>query len=259
MNNKLPKHITRLLLLLGIFILLALVAKAWLTDPSFYQYGHYRADAVPELAAGEPLFKGSAYCVECHEQRKADWANSAHAVVQCEVCHGTNREVCLDPDREHIKNGKTSIPTDTIRLCTTCHLAMPARPARQPQIVLGQHPFPDEETPQCYTCHNPHSPSNEEPPAEAGAQAETITEPLVEAPAAASKCARCHGKLGQGRNKIPAIAGMESAVFIEKMNQFKSDTGESKTTMTNYARQLSDEEIVELARYYEGVPAALPE
>jgi len=258
MLNNLPKHITRLLILLGLFIFLALAAKAWLTDPSFYKYGHYRADAIPELAAGTPLYKGSAYCLECHEQRKTDWSNSAHVAVQCEVCHGTNREVCLDPDREHIKNDKTSIPRDTIRLCTTCHLALPARPARQPQIVLGDHPFPDEETPQCYTCHDPHSPSNEEPPAEEGAQAGTITEPLVELPAAASKCAKCHGKQGQGRNKTPAIAGMESAVFIEQMNEFKSGSSESKK-MTKYARQLSDEEIVELARYYEGLPAPPPE
>lgn len=254
MPKKLPKHITRLLFLLIFFILLALAAKTYLTDPSFYKYGHYRADAIPELAAGEPLYRGSAYCLECHEQRKADWSNGAHVVVQCEVCHGINREVCLNPGQVHLENAQTAIPADTIRLCTTCHLAMPARPARQPQIELGQHPFSDEETPQCYTCHDPHSPSNEEPPAAAGTE---VAELAAELPAAVAKCAKCHGKQGQGRNKTPPLAGMESAVFIEQMMQFKSGAVESKK-MAKYAKRLSDEEIVELALYYEGLAAVAP-
>lgn len=253
MSKKLPKHIVRLLLILGFFLLLALVAKAYLTDPSFYEYGHYRADAVPELAAGEPVFKGSAYCLGCHEKRKSDWQNGAHVAVQCEVCHGTNREVCLNPGREHTENEKSAIPTDTIRLCTTCHLAMPARPDSQPQIVLGQHPFPDEETPQCYTCHKPHSPSNKEP-AEEGAPAVAVTEAQAELPAVVAKCARCHGKQGQGRNKTPALAGMQSDVFIELMSKFKSGETDSKL-MAKYAKNLSDEEIVKLAHYYEGLAA----
>ena len=259
MLSNLPKHIVRLLLLLLFSLLLALVAKSYLTDPSFYEYGHYRADAIPELAAGEPVYKGSVYCLKCHEQRRADWSNGAHVVVQCEVCHGTNREVCLNPGQEHPERSQSTIPADTIRLCTTCHLALPARPAKQPQIVLGQHPFPDEETPQCYTCHNPHSPSNKEPPAEEGTQALTVAEPPAGVlPEAVSKCAKCHGKQGQGRNKTPALAGMEAAVFIELMNNYKSGTSESKL-MIKFASRLSDEEIAELARYYESLPVPPPD
>jgi len=258
MLNNLPKHIVRLLFLISVLVILALVTKSYFTDSSFYKFGHYRADAVPELAAAEPVYKGSAYCLGCHEQRHADWSSSAHVVVQCEVCHGTNREVCLNPGQEHLETGQSTIPADTIRLCTTCHLALPARPAKQPQIVLGQHPFPDEETPQCYTCHNPHSPSNRETPAEEDSQALTATEPTTELTEAVSKCARCHGKQGQGRNKTPALAGMEAAVFIELMNNYKSGNSESKT-MIKFASRLSDEEIAELARYYENLPVPPPD
>ena len=254
MSRHLPKHIVRLLFLLAFLMLLALVAKTFLTDPSFYEYGHYRADAVPELAAGEPVYKGSVYCLGCHEQRKADWSIGAHVVVQCEVCHGTNREVCLNPNQEGLENTGTTTPTNTIRLCTTCHLALPARPAGQPQIVLGQHPFQDEETPQCYTCHKPHSPSNKEPLVEEGGRTVTVTEPPAKLSAAISKCAKCHGKQGQGRNKTPALAGMQADVFIEQMNNFKSGAIESKR-MAKYAKALSDDEIAELAHYYEGLPA----
>jgi cytochrome c553 len=253
MSKKLPKHIVRLIVLLGFFLLLALAAKYYLTDPSFYKYGHYRADAIPELAAGEPVYKGAGFCLECHKERKADWSTGTHVVVQCEVCHGIYRG-CPE-------NGKAMIPVDTIRLCSTCHEAMPARPKRQPQIVLAEHPFPDEEIPRCQTCHNPHSPTVEELAAEvpdADAQADIIAEPPAHLTAAIAKCVRCHGKQGQGRRKNPPIAGMESGEFIEKMRNFKAGTGE-KTKMDKYAKPLSDEEIVELALYYEGLPASLPE
>ena len=119
-------------------------------DPSFYKFGHFRADAVPELAAGTPVYQGTPYCLTCHEERLADWSTSAHSTVQCEVCHGTQRDCPVD--------GVSRIPADKIKLCTTCHEAMPARPAAQPQIDLAEHPFPDEETPQCHTCHDRHSP-----------------------------------------------------------------------------------------------------
>lgn len=232
--------------LIGFSLLLAFAARFYLVDPSFYKYGHFRADAVPELAAAEPVYKGSAFCLDCHEQRKTDWSTGTHRVVQCEVCHGVYLG-CPE-------NGPAMIPANTIRLCTMCHEAMPARPASQPQVVLAEHPFPDEEKPECKTCHNPHLPTVEElveaPPAE---DAATVAEP----PAVASKCLRCHGDRGQGRRKNPPIAGMEPARFIELMNQYRSGDAESKT-MIRYAEPLSDEDIEELARYYEGLPAPQP-
>lgn len=252
MLNKLPKHIVRLLLLLGLFLILALVAKSLLTDPSFYKYGHYRADAIPELAAAEPVYKGAAFCLDCHEKRKADWTTGTHAVVKCEVCHGIYLG-CPE-------NGKAMIPSDTIRLCTNCHEAMPARPERQPQIVSAEHPFPDEAGEQCHSCHDPHSPTEgrlAEVAPDMEGQAVSIAEPPAELSAVVAKCSRCHGKQGQGRRKNPPLAAMEATVFIEKMNDFKSGVSESKK-MAKYAKPLSDEEIMELARYYEGLPAVPP-
>ena len=253
MLSKMPKHIVNLLLLLGCFLLLAIAAKFYLTDPSFYKFGHYRADAVPELAAGTPLYKGAAYCQTCHEERLADWSINAHRTVQCEVCHGT--------DQDHPDNGKSLIPVDTIKLCTICHEAMPARPAAQPQIIVSEHPFPGEETEQCHACHNPHSPGDEEQDKgapEITAQAKAAAESPVSVPTASSKCAKCHGKQGEGRKKNPALAGLESAIFVKLMNQYKSGESENKK-MNKYAGELSDEEITELAKYYESLPATAPQ
>jgi len=248
-----PKHIINLLVLLGGFLLLALVAKIYLTDPSYYKYGTYRADAVSELAAATPLYRGSAYWLECHPERQADWPTGAHRTVQCEVCHGTAPQCPED--------GIQPKPVDIIRLCTTCHLAMPARPARQPQIVLGDHPYPGEETPPCNTCHDPHAPQEWVPgatDADLEPQGVVTADSVERVPGAVSKCAKCHGKQGQGLKRNPALAGLEAAVFIERMNLYISGALESKA-MAKFARALSTEEIAELAVYYENLPANLPE
>ena len=55
MSKGLPKHISRLLMLLLAAMAIAYALKVWLTDPSYYRFGYYRADAVPELADGARL------------------------------------------------------------------------------------------------------------------------------------------------------------------------------------------------------------
>lgn len=244
-----PKHIVNLLILLGGILLLAFAVRFYLVDPSFYKFGHYRSDSVPELAAATPLYQGSAYCRTCHTERDADWAIGTHRTVQCEVCHGT--------DRSHPDDGKSLVPTDKIKLCTTCHLATTGRPARQPQIVLGQHPFPDEDTPQCHTCHDPHAPADMQTDAtalDAQTQAAGTNGASSNAPAITSKCAKCHGQSGEGVKKNPALAGLVPAVFIERIELYKSGAREHKI-MTKLARSLSDEEIAELAEYYNNLAA----
>jgi cytochrome c553 len=243
MLKNLPIHIVRLIFLLVFFMVLALGAKVYLTDPSFYQYGHYRADAIPELAAGEPLFRGAEYCKTCHDESQKDTSKGAHKTVQCEVCHGTGRN--------HPEDDRMLVPTDTIRLCSTCHEAMPSRPDTQPQIVVGEHPSHEDGSSQCHSCHDPHSPADESPLAEAGAESSSEPDLLT---ALVSKCAKCHGKQGEGRRKNPALAGLESAIFIEKMNRFKFESDE-KNKMSKYAKPLSDEEIALLAGYYESLSA----
>ena len=244
MAQPLPKHIVRLFVLLGAVLVLAYAAKVWLTDPSYYRFGYYRADAVPELAEGTPRYLGSASCLECHEERSGVWPASAHKSVQCEVCHGTTEEC-------PVKEG-SRIPADTIRLCLTCHEKMPARPKSHPQIVLGEHPFDDGETMPCLECHDPHAPGPV-----AREEITTTVEPslpatAVAAPAGAKKCAKCHGKLGEGVKKNPPLAGIAASDFIEKMNFYREGGGDSKV-MIRFAKSLSDEEIAELASYYKNL------
>jgi cytochrome c553 len=249
MAERLPRHISRLLLLMGVGLLVAYAVKAHLTDPSYYRFGYYRADAVPELAEGDLRYLGSPYCqAECHEQRYEDWPLGAHKTVQCEVCHG--------PAPEHPDDGRLLVPTDSIRLCSTCHESMPARPDAQPQIILNAHPVDDGQVMPCLECHDPHSPGpvlRDDGVADATAAPE-FGVPGSAIPESARKCTKCHGQEGEGVKKNPPLAGIAAARFVERMQLFREGGGDSKI-MTRFAKSLSDAEIAGLAIYYEQLGA----
>ncbi len=63
-----PKHIVRLLILIAVVATVAFSAKRFLRADSFYQYGHYRGNAVAEIASKVPKLQGSASCQSCHKE-----------------------------------------------------------------------------------------------------------------------------------------------------------------------------------------------
>ncbi len=248
-----PAHIARLLVLLTAFVILALVARKFVLDPSYYQFGNYRGDAVIEMAAyPSPQFRGPAYCQACHNQRHAEWTAGAHRNVKCEVCHGAARE--------HPASGPLPIPPDSVQLCTVCHEAMPGRPAVHPQVVVTEHPVPHDGPLQCLTCHNPHSPR-------LGAQPEPVPEQVSATPAAApvappmsahlieltTPCTPCHGADGRNAAISAALAGAARDVLAQKLQDYRSGALENMV-MNAVTKSLSDEDIADLAEHYAGLP-----
>ncbi len=221
-----PQHIVRLVVLLVVFFTTAVTAKIYFTDDSFYRYGHYRADSVPEMAAGIPKFRGTAYCQGCHTERHVQWTAGVHKVVKCEICH--------TPAGEHPATGKLPIPTDTVKLCTLCHEKMPSRPATQPQIVVKDHPYPHEDRLECITCHNPHSPS---------------IGGLKPAVALAAQCAGCHGADGKGVGAFPGLIDKDAVYLTREMKKYKAGARQNPM-MTPIMQALSDRDIDVLAEYY---------
>ncbi len=63
-------------------------------------------------------------------------------------------------------------------------------------------------------------------------------------------CVRCHGAGGNSTNpRVPTLAGLPAAHFIEQMKRFRS--GERRSTpMRDVTRRLSDEDIADLAAYF---------
>jgi len=186
-----PKHIVRLLILIAVVATVALSAKYFLRAASFYQYGHYRGNAVAEIAAKVPKLDGSASCESCHKEAYAEWTGGIHrkatkdnkvqgVVIKygpgCEVCHtgpagnhpskepmplSTEDKITTITHSEH-KTHPANVPGrnlmlnagDMRNLCLNCHEKLEARPLEQRQIVLDTHAGKEF----CTTCHNPHSP-----------------------------------------------------------------------------------------------------
>ena len=216
---------------MAVFLALAYAAKQFFTADSFYRYGHYRSDAVPEVAAKEPAFQTPAYCVGCHGERHAQWSAGNHKTVSCETCHGAAQG--------HPQSGKLPIPSNTVELCTLCHEAMPGRPASQPQVDPKGHAGSE----QCIVCHNPHAPK-------IAAVAAKVAGDAAAGKKAAGACASCHGAEGASPNDTwPNLAGQHPAYLARILAAYKS--GDQKdVAMTPLAQALSDGDIQNLAAYY---------
>jgi cytochrome c553 len=229
-----PKHIFRLVSLILGFLVLAIIAKPFLTVDSFYRFGHYRANSVPEIAAQEPVLQTANYCKDCHTERHAQWSASSHKSVICEICHGAALG--------HPQNGKLPIPKDAVKLCTLCHEAMAGRPPTQPQIQVAQHSSGQ----QCTVCHNPHSPK-------IAAALVKVTGNAAAGKQKATDCAACHGEAGISPNDTwPNLAGQNAAYLVRILAAYKS--GDQKdVAMTPLAQDLSNTDIQNLAAYYAGL------
>jgi cytochrome c553 len=250
---RMPVHIVRLLLLLGAFLILAVAARNYVLDPSYYRFGDYRSDAVVEMAGyPSPQFRGPAYCQACHAERHSEWTAGAHRNVKCEVCHGAARE--------HPATGPMPKPDDTVKLCTVCHEAMPTRPASQPQIVPAEHPVPHDGPIQCLTCHNPHSPRlggqpDPAPELVTATPAQTTGPPQVSARLVVltTPCTPCHGADGRNAAMSAALAGGERDVLARKLQEYRSGALEH-AVMNAVTKSLSDEDIADLAEHYASMP-----
>jgi cytochrome c553 len=226
-----PKHIFRLVVLILGLLVVAYFAVPFLTVDSFYRFGHYRANSVPEIAAKVPVYQTAKYCKSCHAERHAVWSAGSHKSVNCEICHG--------PALGHPQNGKLPIPKDTAKLCTLCHEKMTGRPLTQPQIEVASHSGGQ----QCIVCHNPHSPK-------ISAAAVKVTGNAAAGKASAAVCAGCHGALGVSPNDTwPNLAGQNAAYLARILTAFKSGT-QKDVAMTPLAQSLGEADIQNLAVYF---------
>jgi hypothetical protein len=146
---KMPPQIIRLVLLTIAIVCGFTVAKELLTPPSFGQYGHYRGNALHEIAAREPYWAGRKTCESCHGAIVKKLAGAEHKTLSCETCHG--------PAQAHVDNPEVKLPKLSYSKCVRCHEALPSRPKWLHQINVKTH-----YAGLCTECHVPHQP-NETP------------------------------------------------------------------------------------------------
>jgi uncharacterized CHY-type Zn-finger protein len=135
----------------GIFVFLFivfLIVRGYVVPKSFGKYGHYRANAITDIAAHPIKFAGHQTCESCHVDVLDVKKAGKHAHVNCEACHGALAKHAEDP------TSVVPVKPDTAVLCVRCHEKSVARPKDFPQVASADHAngIP------CQTCHNPHNP-----------------------------------------------------------------------------------------------------
>ncbi len=248
-----PKHIVRLILVFIVFGAFVLTVRHYYVDRSFYEYGHYRGNAVAEIARDKPKFHGVAYCKSCHAREFAQWSTSVHhridirKVVKCEVCHGPGGG--RDPQQGYINAATGPVHPKNLKLgsrelCPVCHEKIAGRPPQQPQVVIEDHAG----TVKCTVCHNPHSPRT---------FIGTLAAPAQPGDAAAGQeksaaCAGCHGAAGVSNGLPgPTLAGQNPTFLAGALRAYKSGK-RSNPMMSPMAAQVSDSDIDNIAAYYAG-------
>jgi hypothetical protein len=142
-------HLFRLAAVFAVVGLALVGVRALLVPKSFGEYGHYRGNALAEIAASPVSFGGHQACEDCHADILEKKKNGRHAHVNCEACHGPLANHVADPGS--VQPAKL----DTAALCVRCHEANAAKPKGFPQVASADHStgLP------CDTCHQPHSPA----------------------------------------------------------------------------------------------------
>ena len=137
-------------------MLIALVAfvflRAAVVPKSFGQYGHYRGDAIAEVAARPVAHAGHEVCEACHtdvvDQKKLGrHAGSALRSLPRAAGQARRRPCSVKPPK-----------LDTAVLCARCHEANAAKPKVFPQVATADHSGGLA----CNTCHQPHRPKIED-------------------------------------------------------------------------------------------------
>jgi hypothetical protein len=141
-------HLFRLAAVFLVGTLAFLAMRVFLVPKSFGQYGHYRGDAIAEMAARPVHFAGHQACEDCHADVLEKKKGGRHARVNCEACHGPLAKHADDPSVQPAK-------LDPAVLCVRCHEANAAKPKGFPQVASADHStgLP------CDTCHQPHTPA----------------------------------------------------------------------------------------------------
>lgn len=144
------EHLIRLAVAMALGVLAFVLLRAVVIPRSFGQYGHYRGDAIREIAARPIAFAGHAVCESCHIDAVDQKKLGKHVVVPCEACHGALAGHSEDPS-------VTPPKLDTAVICVRCHEANSAKPKAFPQVVTADH----SDGIACDTCHQPHRPAIE--------------------------------------------------------------------------------------------------
>ena len=179
---RVPDQVVRIAVLLAAGLTGLLVLRARFVPDSFGEIGHYRAAALPAIAAQPLRYAGTQACAECHTDEAQAKARSYHRGLACEGCHGAANDHAQDPEK-----ARPQIPRDR-GACVRCHAYHPGRPTGFPQIIETAH----NPMKPCPSCHNPHDPTPPRVPGACEACHGTIARTKAVSHHASLQCETCH-------------------------------------------------------------------
>ncbi len=97
MKLKDARHLLRVAALSAAGLLVFLLVRSQFVPKSFGQYGHYRGNALAEVASRPVAFAGHQVCEGCHADVMEAKKAGKHAGVNCEACHGALAKHADDP------------------------------------------------------------------------------------------------------------------------------------------------------------------
>jgi hypothetical protein len=189
---RLRDQVVRLAIVFVIAAVGLLVARSRFVPPSFGETGHYRADAVPVVAAKPIRYAGWQVCVECHDSEGDLKNRSFHRTVSCEVCHGPAAAHAEDPEAQTPR-----IPRERGAECLNCHEYRSTRPTGFPQIIERVH----NPLQPCIDCHDPHDPTPPEVPELCAACHAQIARTKAVSHHLSLDCETCHDTPAQHREQ----------------------------------------------------------
>lgn len=145
---KSSAHLFRVAALFAAAALAFFALRAYFVPRSFGEYGHYRGDAIGEIASLPIRYAGHETCESCHTDILEIKSKGKHAGVACEACHGAQAKHAEDP-----VDLLPKLP-DAAVLCPQCHEASAAKPKWFPQVDTKDHSGGLA----CGACHKPHDP-----------------------------------------------------------------------------------------------------
>ena len=162
MNGPSPKsHLYRLAAVLGVFFVVALVAREWATPASWNYRDWYRTDALRDAELQPLVYGGNESCTSCHREADQKMRKRKHRGLSCESCHGA----FADHVREDKKFAAAKVDGSRWQ-CMNCHAEQINRPRGFPQFSVDgaigkfvqKHKGLDEVT-ACSKCHEAHDPT----------------------------------------------------------------------------------------------------
>jgi cytochrome c553 len=248
-----PKHIRRLLLILGVFALLFVAGKIYFPPKSFGVYGHYPAASVKDIAEARITYRSPDSFSADYPKEYETWSSGIHKVVKCQICHTT---VGMRPNMASlagVASASTSatLPTagDPLKLCVKCHEKIAGRPDYMPQIEVDSH----SKGQSCTACHNPHSPlfsSSGEPITASGG---AVTVDIAAGKKLSATCAGCHGPEGvSAAAMFPNIACQKQPYLVGALTEYQSGK-RGNPIMGGVAKGLSASDIQNVAAYFAGM------